>query len=173
MSILRRDDTVTNTLGNAISGASVFYLTQPADTVDLTPLASVYSDMTGTSAANPQVADGFGHVVAYLNSGVFYTIVYVYPNGTQVVYEDQFVGGTPGSNITPVQASTSAGTITGTINGTNTVFTLPSVPLANTILLQYNGQVLTLNVGYSIAGAVVTVATAPQTGDNIAANYFI
>jgi hypothetical protein len=171
MSILRRDDTVTNTLGNAIAGAKVYYLEQPADVSALTPLAAVYADMTGTPVSNPQESDGFGHVVAYLNSGVFFTVVYVYPNGSQQVYADQFVGGTPGNNLTPVQVSTGAGTITGAIPGST--FTLPSSPMANTIILQANGQVLTLGLGYNISGVVVTLARALQSGDNLAANYFI
>lgn len=171
MALLRRDDTVVNALGNAISGATCYYLGQPANLDALTPLLSIYSDSAGTSEANPQVTDGLGHAVAYLSDGALFTVVYVYPNNAMVVYPDQYVGGTPGNAITPVSASSGAGTITGAIPGS--VFTLPSTPMANTLLLQVNGQVLTQNLGYTLAGAVVTLAQALQNGDSIAANYFI
>lgn len=164
MSIVRRDDTVINTLGNAISGASVYYLTQPANTSTLTPLAPVYSNTGGTAAANPQITDGTGHAVAYLNSGQLYTIVYVYPNGTQVVYADQFVGATSGA------PTSFAGVPTGTIDGSNRVFVMVNGSTPLSAIPTY--AVVSLNVplipslGYTLAlvgGQVqITYATAPQ-----------
>jgi len=167
MSILRRDDTVVNTLGNAIAGAQVYYLTQPADVSTLTPLAPVYSDSSGTPASNPQITDGFGHAVAYLNDGQFYTVVYIYPNNYQVVYPDQFVGSSSGAP-TPF-----SGVPTGTIDGTNKVFTmvngstpLASIPLQSAVTLNI---VLIPGLGYTLAvvsGEVkITYANAPQPGD--------
>jgi hypothetical protein len=100
-----------------------------------------------------------------------FTVVYNYPNGDQQVYADQSLGSGSGSAITAVQASSGAGTITGSIPGS--VFTLPSTPMANTLLVQVNGILLTVGLGYNITGAVITLAQALQTGDSIAANYFI
>src|SRR5271168_2503 len=98
MSIIRRDDTVANTLGESIAGALVYYLgPQPVNLTELTPLLPVYSDTSGTTASNPQYTDGYGHAVAYLNDGALFTCVYVYPNGTTIVYPDQFVGNSSGS----------------------------------------------------------------------------
>jgi hypothetical protein len=165
MAILRRDDSVLNTLGNAIAGASVYYLTQPANVPALIPLANVYSNTTGTPAANPQITDGFGHAVAYLNDGQLYTVVYVYPNGTQVVYPDQFVGSSSGG-VAPF-----AGIPTGTIDGTNTVFTVvngstPLTAIPAQLLATFNGILLTPGLGYTVAvvgGQLkITYAVAPQ-----------
>lgn len=162
MSIVRRDDTVTNTLGNAISGAKVYYLLQPANVPALTPLASVYSDTVGTAAANPQITDGYGHAVAYLTAGVLYTIVYMYPNGAEVVYPDQLVGG-GGGTVSPFAAVP-----TGTINGTNQVFTIPQVLSQWTV---WNNFPLVPGVGFSIAvggpGMIITYAVPPSTGDTL------
>lgn len=168
MSILRRDDTVTNTLGNAIAGAKVYYLgPQPVDVETLTPLLPVYGDTSGTPATNPQITDGYGHAVAYLNDGALFTCVYVYPNGVQVVYPDQFVGSSSGA------PASFAGVPTGTIDGINTVFTmvngstpLGSIPLQSTVWRNFP-----LGPGFGYALSVVggqvkiTFANAPQIGD--------
>lgn len=181
MAIFRRDDTVQNTLGNAIAGASVYVLQQPANVATLTPLAPIYSDSTGTPTTNPQITDGYGHAVEYLSDGQLYTVVYVYPNGMQVVYPDQFVGSASGA------PTSFAGVPTGTIDGTNTVFTmvngstpLTSIPSQSTVYLNLP---LIPGLGYSLAvvgGQVkITYARAPQPtvggvpGDAIYAQGFL
>jgi len=164
MSIIRRDDTVVNTLGHAISGAACYYLTQPANTTTLTPLASVYSDTTGTPAANPQITDGYGHAVAYLSDGQLYTVVYVYPNGTKVIYADQFVGSTSGA------PTAFKGTPIESVDGTRTVFTMTNgtTPLTSipTFDLVWNNFDLIDGLGYAlsiVSGQVkITFAVAPQ-----------
>lgn len=160
MAILRRDDTVTNTVGNAIPGADVYYLTQPADIATLTPLAAVYSDSTGTAASNPQETDGTGHAVAYLNDGQLYTVVYVYPNGYQVVYPDQFVGSPSGA------VTTFSGILSGAIDGTNTVFTLTNngthLTVSPTQALVWLNFPLIQGLGYTLSGVTVTFANPPQ-----------
>lgn len=157
MSIVRRDDTIINTLGNAIAGASVYYLTQPTNLPALTPLANVYSDTTGTPESNPQITDAYGHAVAYLNDGQLYTVVYVYPNGAQVVYPDQFVGSSSGGPV-PFAAVP-----TGTIDGTNRVFTINRVLNSATVWLNFP---LIPGLGYTIAaggpGMIITYANTPQ-----------
>jgi hypothetical protein len=175
MAIYRRDDTVQNTLGNAIAGARVYVLQQPANVSSLTPLAPIFSDSTGTPTANPQITDGFGHAVEYLNDGQLYTIVYVYPNGMQVVYPDQFVGSASGS------PTAFAGIPTGTIDGTNRVFTmvngstpLAAIPSQSTVWLNVP---LINGLGYSLSivssQVKITYANAPQpaaggiSGDSI------
>ena len=82
--------------GQAVAGAQVYFLTQPANTTALTPLATIYSNSTGTVATQPIKTNGFGQCSAYLNSGV-YTVVYVSPLTGKLVYPDQLVG-TPNSN---------------------------------------------------------------------------
>lgn len=158
MAILRRDDTATNTLGNAISGVSVYYLTQPANIASLTPLATVYSNTSGTSALNPQVTDGTGHAVGYLADGQLYTIVYVYPNGIKVTYPDQFVGSASGGP-TPYGAVPS-----GAIDGTNRIFTIGRSLTQATV---WNNFPLIPGLGYVLSGTTITYASAPQVGDSL------
>lgn len=169
MSIARRDDWLTDAQGRALSGAQVFYCTQPATTSPLppSPLATIYSNITGTPEANPQLTDGFGHAVAYANDSVLYTIVYVHPLfGTNpVVLIDQSFGGGGSGNLTAF-----AGTPSGTINGTNTVFTfaVAASPASLTIWLNFpliNG----LGYMWTWAGGTLTItyAVAPQTGDSL------
>jgi hypothetical protein len=87
-------------LGQAVAGAEVFFLTQPASPSTLTPLASVFTDSTGdTAVVQPLITDGFGEFAAYLAPGV-YTVVYVSPFIGMLVYPDQNIavgGGTPGT----------------------------------------------------------------------------
>ena len=182
MALARRDDWLQDAQGRALAGAQVYYCTQPANTTIIppSPLASVFSNLTGTPTTNPQITDGFGHSIAYLDDTVLYTIEYVHPlfGPNPVVLIDQSLGaGGGGTGGTPVQASTTLGTITGSIPGST--FTLPSVPIAGSLVLNANGQILNPGptpgptVGYSISGAVVTLYTALQTGDVLNANYWI
>lgn len=93
MAFSRFDITVQNGVGEAIPGAKVYFLTQPADVDTLTPLATIYSDSIGTPETNPQDTDGLGHAVAYVDGSQLYTIVTVSHATGTVVYPDQ---ATPG-----------------------------------------------------------------------------
>lgn len=63
---------------------------------------------------------------------------------------------TGSSGLSPV-------TVTGTINGTNKVFTLSFSPNpVSSILLMYNGQLQQQGVDYTLSGATVTFTTAPS-----------
>lgn len=175
MSIARDDRWVADALGVALAGAQVYWCTQPASTTanPPSPLATIYTNSTGTTPlTQPVLTDGFGHAYAYMDASVLYTVVVWHPLfGTNpVVLNDQSIGGGGSSaGHTPAQASTSASTITGTIPGT--VFTLPATPVANSLILQRNGQVLTPGLTYSLAGAVITLSTTLNTGENLNANY--
>lgn len=90
---IRRDDWITDATGAAQPGTLVYYCLQPADTSGATPtpLANVYTDATGeTAAPNPQTADGYGHTSVYLAEGQ-YTIVYQNSLIGQQVLTDQTV----------------------------------------------------------------------------------
>jgi hypothetical protein len=62
----------------------------------------------------------------------------------------------------------------GTINGSNTSFSLANTPLAGSLLLYQNGIRLRSGAGndYTISGATITMITAPVTGDLLLATYF-
>lgn len=174
MAIVPFNLTVTDGQGTPLSGAEIWICTQPATTTSLppSPLATVYADAAGDAGMNPFYSDGFGQAQPYVQaSGAPYTIVYNHPLfAAPLVYADQYPnGGSGGASISYVDCSTTAGTITGAIPGS--VFVLPSAPPTGSLNLFQNGMRLTLNLGYTISGATVTLATALQTGDSLAANW--
>jgi len=170
MPIARDDRWVADALGRALAGAQVYWCTQPASTSanPPSPLATIYTDITGdTPEAQPVLTDGFGHAWAYLSDSMLYTVVIWHPlfGSTPIVIPDQAVGGVSGSST-----SFFAGTPTGTINGTNTVFTIVNgwtpltvLPAQITVWLNFP---LIQGLGYTLAivgGQLqVTFATAPQ-----------
>lgn len=72
-----------------------------------------------------------------------------------------------GSMGTPTQVYDSArgGTIVGAINNANTVYTLPSAPTsAASVEVYLDGLFQTQGVDYTLLGAVITFAIAPNFG---------
>jgi len=61
----------------------------------------------------------------------------------------------------------------GVVDGANAVFTLASTPAAGSVALYLNGLRLLAGAGndYTLAGAIITMATAPQAGDVLIADY--
>lgn len=64
-------------------------------------------------------------------------------------------------------------TPSGTVNGSNTAFTLANTPTAGTEEVFLNGVLQEPGAGndYTISGAAITYLTAPLSGDKIRANY--
>jgi hypothetical protein len=65
-------------------------------------------------------------------------------------------------------------TPTGTVNGTNAVFTLANIPVPSSdVSLYRNGVLLAIGVDYTMAGNTMTFSAnaVPQTGDELAAYY--
>jgi hypothetical protein len=64
-------------------------------------------------------------------------------------------------------------TPTGTINGSNTTFTLANAPVSGTEMVFLNGILQEPGAGndYTISGATITYLTAPLTGDKIRVTY--
>lgn len=64
-------------------------------------------------------------------------------------------------------------TVSGTINGSNTAFTLANTPISGTEMIYQNGLLLESGAGndYTISGLNITMLTAPATGDRLKANY--
>ena len=176
MSLARDDRFVTDAQGRALAGALVFWCTQPAavgSTPPPSPLASLFTDLTGdTPLAQPVLTDGFGHADAYMDPSVLYTIAVYHPlfGPNPVVLPDQSIGGGGGGGGGGNTVTPFAGSPTGTINGTNKVFTivngstpLTAIPAQITVWLNFP---LILGLGYTLAvvsGQLqVTFANAPQ-----------
>jgi hypothetical protein len=68
-------------------------------------------------------------------------------------------------NVLLANISTQLVQPTGTINGTNTVFTLPVTPAGDVIVLLNGLQVA--ESGYTVSATTLTMSTAPQTGDRL------
>lgn len=63
-------------------------------------------------------------------------------------------------------------TPSGSINGSNTAFTLAHTPLdAGTFKLYRSGGLLTLGTHYTRAGTAITMIVAPVAGQTLLANY--
>lgn len=102
----RSDGWVKNVQGQAISGAQVYVLTQPANVVaPITPprttpvpfvpnpQATIFSDQGNTPLAQPIITDGFGHYDFYTTSGL-YTVAVYFGGVLQNYYVDQSIGNT-------------------------------------------------------------------------------
>jgi hypothetical protein len=168
MALARMDWSVQDGLGRALAGAQVFWCTQPATVpaaAPPSPLATLYTDLTGiTPLTQPVLSDGFGHVDAYMDDSILYTVAIYHPLFGQdpLIYPDQSLGhgGGGGSTIIPF-----AGVPAGTIDGTNKTFTLavPVAPEQLTVVLNI-GLIPGLGYTFSWASGTLTIvyAVAPQ-----------
>lgn len=66
------------------------------------------------------------------------------------------------SGVTPEIPFTE--TPSGSVNGSNTDFTLSHTPTANTLHLYLNGVFQTPGVDYNLSGTTITFITAPDAG---------
>lgn len=64
-------------------------------------------------------------------------------------------------------------TPSGTINGSNSSFTLANTPITGSLKLYLNGQRLKAGVGkdYTLSGTTITMAQAPETDSELVAEY--
>jgi hypothetical protein len=77
------------------------------------------------------------------------------------------LGGGGGSGLTNVYSETPS----GTVNGSNTDFTLAHTPSSGTLALYLNGARQKLTDDYTLVGAVITFLSAPLTNSLILADY--
>ncbi len=105
----RADFQLTTAVGQAVAGASVYVLSQPASLTQFTPTIPVFGSSTGFGAAicggsggaiaNPLTTDQFGHACGYVNPGI-YTICYVSSRtGTQCFQDQNFSATNGGSSF--------------------------------------------------------------------------
>lgn len=62
-------------------------------------------------------------------------------------------------------------TPSGTVNGSNTAFTLAATPATGSVKVYLNGLRQTLTTDYTVSGSTITFVTAPLTGDIIRVDY--
>lgn len=166
---VRSDFSLSNAQGQAISGAQVYILTQPANTSALTPLASLFGSSTGTgtancggsagSIANPLTTDGFGHACAYAAPGV-YTIVYVSQYTGTLIYPDQQFQN-PNSCTIAGCLPISGGTLTGPLIGT-TITAQNTNGILNEELFTGSSVALRVNAAEGVCTAVYNATCVIQ-----------
>lgn len=66
-----------------------------------------------------------------------------------------------GSNYIPI-----SGIPTGTKNSINTIFALPNVPIANTLIVWVNSPQI-LNIDYTVSGTTIIFTIPPASTDNL------
>jgi hypothetical protein len=98
----------------------------------------------------------------YTNTGTALTISPAPQTGDAL--KAQYFYGTSTTSTPFVQVPT------GTINGSNSNFTLAHIP--QILYLSRNGIMLSASTDYTIAGSTLTMTTAPITGDIFNAQYF-
>lgn len=59
----------------------------------------------------------------------------------------------------------------GTINGSNTAFTIANTPIAGTVQVYFNGLRMKATSDYTISGTTITFGTAPVSGDTLITDY--
>jgi hypothetical protein len=169
----RRDECVVDVMGNPISGVQIFVYTQPAN-INNPPSPStvqLYADPSDDyPLSRPPQTNAYGQTFWYALPGI-YTICYFSPQiqGQVFTLVDQEII-QPAYTQLPYQIDNStAGGISGAIDGVNTVFGLTEIPAPFlALIVTVNGVIQT---GFDIVGAVLTLAVAPQTGDVIQAQY--
>lgn len=63
-------------------------------------------------------------------------------------------------------------TPSGTVNGSNTVFTLTFTPSGSSLAMFINGLMLRKTTDYSVSGVTVTFVDAPPVASQVRAEYF-
>ena len=64
-------------------------------------------------------------------------------------------------------------TLTGTINGSNTVFTIKKAPVSGSLKIYRGGTRQRVTEDYTFSGTTITFTVAPQVGEILLADYRI
>jgi phage-related tail fiber protein len=166
-------------LGTVTAGAG---LTKTGDTLDVVSANGgivVNADNIALTAADASLTIGAGGVKVTPGTGGQVQVT----NGSGVVTATSLGGDV--SSVSNTGSVTLATTIarhanfvvretpSGTVNGSNTTFTLANTPTAGTEEVFLNGLLQDPGAGndYTISGATITYLTAPVTGDKIRVHY--
>lgn len=135
MSFFRFDGSITNTQGVALAGVDIYICTQPANTSSIppSPLATIYSDSSGTVLANPVVSDGNGNWFFYAATGT-YTFVIHDPDGriADQIFPDQQVVSPGGGSVTSVAMTGDGVIFNASVTGSPVVSSGTLVPSLKT-----------------------------------------
>lgn len=105
MAFFRFDGTVNTALGVGLSGVLVYVCTQPASTSSIppSPLATLFSNSTGTPLANPLQTDGLGNYFFYAATGTYTIVIFDLLGRIQTqIFPDQQVVSQGGGSVTSV-----------------------------------------------------------------------
>lgn len=137
--IVRKDGTLQDALGRAMSQAQVYVCTQPCTSTSVppSPLATIYSDSAGDASLFPGyvVTDGLGNYNYYFaSSGAPYTEVFVWHGTIVKVLPDQDTFGSGGGSGF---SFTCGGALNGSMVATKTTASASCDPLIGT---DFNGN---------------------------------
>jgi phage-related tail fiber protein len=166
-------------LGSVSGGAGLTKTGNTLDVVSANGGIVVNADNIALTAADASLTIGAGGVKVTPGTGGQFLVT----NGSGVVTPMSASGDV--QSISATGAFTLASTVsknsmfvtretpTGTINGSNTAFTLANTPVAGTEEVFLNGILQEPGAGndYTISGATITYLTAPVTGDKLVVNY--
>jgi hypothetical protein len=169
--LIRRDDWITDSMGNVVTGVNVYVCTQPSNThiTPPSPLAAIYSDpLNADPITQPLCSDGAGHVEFYCAPSIV-TIVYTSPQIQQVVLVDQCIVQPDGALAPQYQSDSTANGTLGSA-GFGGIYTTSATPSPVTsLIVTVNGIVQT---GWSFsAPRTLELAAVPQSTDVVAAVY--
>lgn len=127
--------------------------------------ANVYQTPIGTTSTDSIAVKlgSTGKLGAIATSGIQKTLT----AGTNITIVGTTISATGGGSGT----YTSNETPSGTINSSNTSFTLAHTPVSGTVSLYLNGLYQVPSVDYTISSGTVTYSSAPFTGDSLMAIY--
>jgi hypothetical protein len=167
-----RNEVVTDSMGNPLSGVQIALASQPATTniFPPTPAVQLYGDSAGADPlSTPPQTDAYGMASYYAPPGLF-TVCYYSPQiaGQTYVLTDQSILASY-NGLTFNSDTSTNGTILPNPDGSTVQFALSAAPNPPTsLVLMLNGIVQS---AYAFSGATVVFQTAPHVGDVITARY--
>lgn len=161
--ILLTGSTFSTKLGNALAFDG-------SNNITITPNGASLN----VSASGIKITDGAPGQIQLAGSGNAFAATTVTGDVTISSAGVTAVNNTAGSGFLKYTNIVSNETPSGTINSSNTAFTLAFTPQVTSLVLYLNGQRLKSGAGndYTVSGTAITMLFAPTTGDQLLADYF-